>query len=193
MEWIKDKLTDLFNKYTKVMRVTPYSKRWWNKNVAQARKVWAREEKLWGKITPNREKLKQAQNTFYCTVRKAKIECWQNFFEGIEPSNPTQIRSEDINRCWIALKYTKPKSNSTTPALVEPNQEIAIIMQDKEALVRQHAFPLLPVFYRTEYKPQKRMAHISVTKESVSKALLYQSIKKAPGPNMHNFRILRML
>lgn len=32
-----------------------------------------------------------------------------------------------------------------------------------------------------------------VTKDSVGKALLCQSIKKAPGPDMHNFRILRML
>ena len=37
------------------------------------------------------------------------------------------------------------------------------------------------------------MAHISVTKDSVGKAFLSQSIKKAPGPTMHNFRILRML
>lgn len=39
VQWIEDTLTDLLNKYNKIMRVTPYSKRWWNKNVAQARKV----------------------------------------------------------------------------------------------------------------------------------------------------------
>ena len=37
------------------------------------------------------------------------------------------------------------------------------------------------------------MAHASVTKDSVGKALLCQSIKKAPRPNMHNFLILRIL
>ncbi len=37
--WIKDTLTDLLNKYSKIMRVTSYSKRWWNKEVAHARKV----------------------------------------------------------------------------------------------------------------------------------------------------------
>ena len=32
--WIENTLTDLLNKYSKIMRVTSYSKRWWNKEVA---------------------------------------------------------------------------------------------------------------------------------------------------------------
>lgn len=171
VEWIEDTLTDLLNKYNKVMRVTSYSKKWWNKEVAQARKVWAKEKKIWGKLIPNREKLKQARKRFYRTVRKTKREFLQNFLGGIESSNPAQVRPEDKNRCWIALKYTKPKSNSTTPALVGPSQEIAVTMQDKEALVRLHAFPPPPVFYGTEYMPGKGRAYGSVTKDSVGKAL----------------------
>ena len=66
-------------------------------------------------------------------------------------------------------------------------------MQDKEALVRAHAFSTPPVFYGIEYEPRQGTAYLSVTKDSVGKALLCQSVKKAPGPNMHNFRILRVL
>ena len=66
-------------------------------------------------------------------------------------------------------------------------------MQDKEALVRLHAFPPPPISHGTEYKPGQGTAHASVTKDKVGRALLCQSIKKAPGPNMHNFRILRIL
>ena len=66
-------------------------------------------------------------------------------------------------------------------------------MQDKEALVRAHAFPPPPVIYGIEYEPGQGTAHLSVTKDSVGKALLCQSIKKPPGPNLHNFRILRVL
>ena len=66
-------------------------------------------------------------------------------------------------------------------------------MQDKEALVRVHAFPPPPVFYGTEYEPGHGIAHASITKNNVAKALLCQSVKKAPGPNMHNFRILYVL
>ncbi len=124
-------------------------------------------------------------------MRKAKRECWQNFLEGIEElSNPAEIRSEDNNRCWIALKYTKPKSNSTTSALIGPNNKVIVTMQDKEALVRFHAFSLLPIFYGMEYKPGQGTAHALVTRDSVGKAFLCQSITKAPRSNMHNFRVL---
>ena len=106
-------------------------------------------------------------------MHKAKREFWQNFVEGIEKSsNPTQIRFEDKNRCWIALKYTKPKSNNTTPALIGLNNKIAVIMQDKKALVRLHAFLPPPIFYKTEYKPGRRTAHALVTKDHFGKALL---------------------
>ncbi len=46
IEWIEDTLTDLLKKYSKVMRVTFYSKRWWNEEVAQACKLWAKEKKI---------------------------------------------------------------------------------------------------------------------------------------------------
>lgn len=127
-------------------------------------------------------------------VRKAKRECWQNFLEGTEEfSSPAQIRHDDKNRCWTALKYTKSKSNSTTPALVGANNEIAVTMQDKEAFVRLHAFPPPLMFHGTEYQPGKGTAHALVTKDKFGRALLCQSVKKAPGPNMQNFRILRIL
>lgn len=106
------------------MRVTPFSKRWWNKKVAEARKIWAKEKKLWGKVSPNREKLKQVHNIFYRTVRRAKRECWQKFLlreEELNGADPAKIHPEDKNRCWKALQYTKPRTNRTTPALQGPD------------------------------------------------------------------------
>lgn len=44
-------------------------------------------KKRWKKITPNREKLKQARNAIYCIVYEVKKECWQNFLQGIEKSS----------------------------------------------------------------------------------------------------------
>lgn len=111
----------------------------------------------------------------------------------MEESNPAQVQHEDKNRYGIALKYTKPKFNSTIPALIRLNNEIAITMQDKKALVRIHAFLLLSSFYGIEYKLGQGTAHLSITKDSVGKALLCQSIKKAPEPNIHNFRIFCLL
>ena len=77
--------------------------------------------------------------------------------------------------------------------MIGPNNEIAVTMQDKDALVRLHTFPPRPIFYGTEYEPEKGTAHTLVTKDHVGKALLCQSIKKAPRLNMQNFRILCIL
>ena len=43
--------------------------------MAQAYKIWAREKKIWEQTIPNNERLKQAQNVFYCIVRKTKRKC----------------------------------------------------------------------------------------------------------------------
>lgn len=40
------------------MRVIYYSKIWWNKEVAQAWKIWAKKKKTREMTTSNREKLK---------------------------------------------------------------------------------------------------------------------------------------
>lgn len=66
-------------------------------------------------------------------------------------------------------------------------------MQDKEALVRAHAFLPLPIFYGIEYESHQGIAYLLITKEVVGKALLYQSIIKLPGPNMHKFRTIYLL
>lgn len=138
-------LTEILNQNCKLMRVTFYSKKWWNKEVEVACKVWAKEKKLWGKITPDRERFKKARNKFYRIVRKTKRECWQNFLEGKEEiSDPPKVWPDDKNRCWIALKYTKPQATSTTPVLKRPNNELAVTMQAKKALVRAHVFPKPP-------------------------------------------------
>lgn len=67
--------------------------------MAQAYKVQVKEKKIWGKITPNREKLKQTQNAFYCIMHKAKRVYQQNFLKGMKKSlDIAQIWPENKNR-----------------------------------------------------------------------------------------------
>ena len=192
--WIETTLTTILDTYSKVMRVTSYSKRWWSREVAEAQKIWAKVKKKWGHTSPNIEKLKKAQNAFYHLIHKVKRECWQNFLEGKEETlDPGKTRPKDQNRCWIALKYTKPKTNSTTPMLIELNNERAVTVKAKETVVRAHAFPPPPIVYGVEYQPSQGFAHSSITKTIVGKAFFCQLVKKAPGPNMDNFQILCIL
>jgi hypothetical protein len=48
------------------------------------------------------------------------------------PSQPTPYASQ--KRCWTALKYTSTQAQSTTPTVKGPNGEIAITIEQKEAL-----------------------------------------------------------
>ena len=56
VDWIEKNLAEVLNAYAKIFRVTFFSKRWWNKEVAIARKTWAREKRKWGTVTPNKAK-----------------------------------------------------------------------------------------------------------------------------------------
>lgn len=66
-------------------------------------------------------------------------------------------------------------------------------MQAKEALVRAHAFSKPLMSRGAEYQPHQGRAHLLVTRDMVQKALFCQSVKKAPGPNLHNFLVICIL
>ena len=107
--------------------------------------------------------------------------------------NTAKTYLEDKNRYWKALQYTKPRTNRTISALKGPNDEIAVTMNEKEALVKAQAFPKPPTFQGNEYSPGQGSAHLLVNVETVAQALFCQSVKKAPGANIHNFCILRLI
>ena len=107
------KLTELLNKHAKITQITSYSKRWWSKEVAEARLTWAKDKRRLGRNEVLKEELKQARNRDFRTIEKAKRECWQKFLEGESQSSSSVM---DKNHCWTALKYTKPLQFRTTPA-----------------------------------------------------------------------------
>lgn len=193
MEWLEKNLTKVFDTHAKILRVTSFSKRWWNEDVAKARKTWAKEKRKWGSAAPDAAKLKQARNLFYRVIRKAKLECWQSFLEGKKINGGMGAKESVKDRCWTALRYTQPRQCQTTPALKGPNDEVAITMYAKEALVRAHAFPKLPIFPGREIRPAQGPAHTLITIELVEKALFCRSTTKASGPDKFNFLAIRLL
>lgn len=104
-----------------------------------------------------------------------------------------KVQSSNKNRCWTALKYTKPLQFKTTPALKDPSGNIAISMKDKEHMVQRTTFPPPPRSTLKEPKISAGIAHTIITKELVRKTLLAQSTQKIPGPDKINFGILRLI
>lgn len=99
----------------------------------------------------------------------------------------------DQNRCWTALKYTKPLQFKTTPALRDSEGHIASSMKAKEALVCKSAFPKPPTSHSQEPTMRTGTAYFEIKEEKIAFALLSQSATKAPGPDKINFQIIRML
>ena len=60
VEWFESKTAELLNSHAKITRVYAYSKRWWNKDVVEARSNWAKDKRKFGKDPSQRQQLKQA-------------------------------------------------------------------------------------------------------------------------------------
>ncbi len=46
VEWFQSKIVELLDKHAKITRISAYSKRWWNKEVAEARLCWAKNKRM---------------------------------------------------------------------------------------------------------------------------------------------------
>jgi len=141
--WIEETLTKVLNLYAKPLRITAYSKRWWNNKVKDARLKYSQCRREYKNSLKNdfiTQKLKAARNNYYYIVRKEKRECWQAFLQG-EDDIEDNIGRESINRCWQALKYTSPRISSFTPPIKAPNGSIATTIEEKEAIFLESAFP----------------------------------------------------
>ena len=102
VEWFESSLSLLLDKYAKILYISPFLKRWWNDEVAEARKTWARAKKSYGRDDKYHDELKKARNTYYRVIRKAKRVCWQNFLQGQDTSQGAR-QSDDKNRCWTVF------------------------------------------------------------------------------------------
>lgn len=137
-----------------------------------------------------KQEFRQARNLYYRTIRKAKRLSWQNFLQGKEEDTQQQNQTVDQNRCWTALKYTKPRQLKTTPVLKDSDGNIATSIKAKEDLIRKSAFPKPPISLDHEPVITPGIAHKSVTEVEVAHALMSQSAIKTPGPDKINFQIL---
>lgn len=96
VKWFKSSLSKLLDRHAKTLYITPFSKGWWNNIVAKIKKIWAWVQKFYGKDLRYKNQFKEAQNTYYQVIRKAKPICWQNF---LQQNNVNQKAQLDRNWC----------------------------------------------------------------------------------------------
>lgn len=70
---------EFLNNHAKIIKVSSYSKQYWNNKLIKVRKFWVKDKKKLGWNDDWKQKLKQACNSYYQTIQKAKQLYWQNF------------------------------------------------------------------------------------------------------------------
>ena len=89
-------------------------------------------------------------------------------------------------------RYANPRAGMTVEALTDREGKQANTSQEKEEMLRRESFP--PNDDDQYYEPLPAgSAHTRVTERAVGRALLSQSIKKAPGPDQLSFGAIRLL
>ncbi|KAI9041358.1 reverse transcriptase [Aspergillus affinis] len=112
---------------------------------------------------------KAARNIYYSAIRKAKRKYWEEFLVGPQNEETDPRESE---RCWQALRYTNTSGASITPALKGPEGRAAVTIDEKEALVRETAFPPAPEGEDPERLPPWTW-HTQIDEAKIKHALFY--------------------
>ena len=79
------------------------------------------------------------------------------------------------------------------PNLVRPDNSVATSLEDKEALIREAAFPQAPNSEASTVNLPPGEAYKRVTEQAVYAALYSQAVGKAPGEDQLNFAAIRLL
>uniref|UniRef100_A0A093VF66 Putative RNA-directed DNA polymerase from transposon X-element n=1 Tax=Talaromyces marneffei PM1 TaxID=1077442 RepID=A0A093VF66_TALMA len=189
-KWIEQSLTDVLRQYAKPIRLCARSKRWWGPHTIEARGYTRRLVRL---ITPEslvRIATVRPEKRTMPLSGGLKRQCWEAFLQGTDKGVLTEQK-----RCWAALRYTKPNTNGTTPALIDPvsKRVIAAKFSEKEILFREQAFPQGPESSAEIELLEPGDAYKLANKTAVRDALFSQGIEKAPGTDLLNFRAIRLL
>ena len=137
------------------------------------------------------DKLREAQNHYYWTIRHTKQACWETFLIG--PSNiGEQPSPQDTTWCWQMLGFTKPSSATTIPTLHGPQKQVVSSITEKKALIHKVMFPLT-LREDQETDIAQGTWHTQIDEERVKQALFHQMVQKAPEINKLNFQALQLL
>src|SRR6266480_1662347 len=113
-----------------------------------------------------------------------------------EREDTSQEQRKTVDRCWVVLRFSKPRAPSHTPAIriQENSQERQVlIIKGKEQIFLTQAFlPQENIQHQISWSKVK-MAQLHVTEKEIEKALFSFSVKKAPGTSYLNFKVIRLL
>jgi len=94
---------------------------------------------------------------------------------------------------WQALRYTKPRGQQTTKGLRSRTEEVVESWDQKAELIKEEAFPKPLKGVERKTKEEGGEMWKKITEEDIREALFDQSVKKAPGPDRLECKVIRLL
>ena len=200
IESATDLLFNAINETTRevvpLIKITPHTKRWWNKELTSLRKTRNKanaEHYKWRGLPehPSHRAYKIANTTFVIAIEKAKAEHWQDWIN--------HATGEDI---WSIHKYMKANptdyGRQRIPALKKPNGTSATDNDQKAEQLANTFFPPERPLGQHEHQfveinpPTARLSKFpSFTPERVANTLTKVNPHKAPGPSGISNAILK--
>jgi len=193
--WIQNSLKVVLDTHAPGKAACARSKRWWTADIKEMRRSFAGARRAYKGGRTSFEEYRRVRNDYYCHIRKAKRLAWERFLEGVFPTDDQSELASDPERCWRALRYTKPQAPSHTPAIKisgvdgRPDKIVATAEEKEEIFIAQ-AFPSQAVVVGDVSFPDSA-AEVSACE--VREALFTQAVKKAPGVDGIGFKALRLL
>jgi uncharacterized protein involved in tolerance to divalent cations len=181
-EWIQRNYVNHLKRCCKKVKVCARSKRWWNKEIAENRKIMGLLKSARRRGEAMQQQVKKQRSKVRRITRQSRMKMWQDF-----------LSSFTKDQVWQALRYSKPRGQQTMKVLKSRDGVVVESWEDKVELIKEKAFP--KPLKGVERKAQEDGGGMwkTITDEGIQVALFNQSVKKAPGPDRLGFKAIRLL
>ena len=105
-EWIQRNFVNHLNRCCKKVKVCVRSKRWWNEEIAENRRILGSLKRARRRGEATQQQVKKQRSNVRTIIRQSIMKMWQDFLS---------LATKD--QVWQALRYTKPGGEQTTKAL----------------------------------------------------------------------------
>jgi hypothetical protein len=193
--WTQDNLKAVLDRYAPGKTARARSKKWWTEEIRQERRLFGGARHAYKNSRISFDEYRRVRNEYYRHIRKAKRLAWERFLEGVFPTDDHSDLATEPERCWKALRYTKPQVPSHTPAIKVGGEDgrpdtIVATAEEKEEIFMAQAFPS-QIGVGGEISFPSSVADVGASE--VREALFAQSVKKASGIDGIGFKALRLL
>jgi hypothetical protein len=177
--WTQNNLKAVLDRYAPEKTARARSKKWWTEEIKQERRLFGGARRTYKNSRISFDEYCRVRNEYYRHIRKAKRLAWERFLEGVFPTDDHSDLATDPERCWKALRYTKPQVPSHTPAIKVGGEDgrpdtMVATAEEKEEIFMAQAFPS-QIGVGGEIPFPSSVADVSASE--VREALFAQSVK----------------